>query len=130
MKNHHILALCLPIYFIQLILKFNSILAHSWINQYLADFLCLPVMLAMATILIRKIQNRPDFELNSWMICGVWIYVSLMFEAVLPSFSKRYTTDLFDVGMYAIGGMVYYLTAVKINKTKPPAIPSNCTSKP
>ena len=42
------------------------------------------------------------------MIAFATVYVSVVFEVMLPYFSKRFTRDLVDVVMYVLGGIVYY----------------------
>jgi len=43
------------------------------------------------------------------MIFFAWIYVSVVFELLLPTFSHKFTADLFDVLVYALGAILYFV---------------------
>jgi hypothetical protein len=68
----------------------------------------MPLLLSYTLILIRKIKKLPEFVLSWQMIAFATVYVSVVFEVMLPYFSKRFTRDLVDVVMYVLGGIVYY----------------------
>ena len=42
------------------------------------------------------------------MIVFATVYVSVVFEIVLPHYSTKFTGDLVDVVMYVLGGSIFY----------------------
>jgi len=79
-----------------------------FLDHYLNDLLCMPVVLHSACILMGYIYGLPDYRLGFRQILAATIYLGLVFEWVLPSFSSAYTGDWLDVGMYCCGSGVYY----------------------
>jgi hypothetical protein len=85
-----------------------------WASSYWADALCMPLLLSFLLFSIRKIKQMPSFYLSPSMILFVWAYLSLTFEFLLPFFSKKYTADVVDVYIYAMGGVFYCFFQKKI----------------
>ena len=102
------------IYFIHLILKFANITVPIWVSSYLADLLCLPLLLFFITLIIRKVQQNPFFKLGFGMILFAFLTLSLVFEIYLPLISPRYTSDKIDILMYAVGGVLFYIFQPKL----------------
>jgi hypothetical protein len=46
------------------------------------------------------------------MILFAWLYVSVLFEFILPAYSEKYTQDYLDIAMYSIGAFLYYKSQV------------------
>ncbi|MBK0403646.1 hypothetical protein I5M27_11665 [Adhaeribacter sp. BT258] len=83
---------------------------NAFLNNYLNDLLCLPLVLGTAVFLQRNLVLRqPDYALTGWQIGWVVIYFSVMFEAVIPLLVSRYTADFFDVICYAAGGWLFWV---------------------
>ncbi len=114
MKKFLFLFILALAYLISLFAKFGHITAPLWISSYLADLICLPLMLSFCLLIIRWVKKRPDFYLNGWMIFFVFIYVLLVFELILPLSSPRYTADPTDAIAYACGGFVYFKLQKKV----------------
>ena len=47
------------------------------------------------------------YQLSAGQIIFIIIYVSILFEFILPHFFKQYTSDVMDVIMYIIGGIFF-----------------------
>jgi hypothetical protein len=116
MKAKSYIIIATALYAIHLLCKFNNISVPVWFSSYFADFLCMPLLLSYTLILIRKIKKLPEFVLSWQMIVFATVYVSVVFEVVLPYFSLRFRGDWVDVGMYILGGIVYYWGQKKYNK--------------
>ncbi|GEO04898.1 hypothetical protein AAE02nite_25620 [Adhaeribacter aerolatus] len=89
------------------------LLAHldltSYKVPYLNDVLCLPVVLTLALWLQQKLFPRTArSRLNGVQVVFTVIYFSVFFEGILPTFSKRYTRDYWDILAYVTGGFIYY----------------------
>lgn len=96
------------LYAFHLICKFKNISVPFWFSSYFADFLCIPLLLSYTLFLIRKIKKLPEFVLSWQMIVFATVYVSVVFEIVLPHYSTKFTGDLVDVVMYVLGGSIFY----------------------
>ncbi|WP_210463635.1 hypothetical protein [Rufibacter roseolus] len=78
-----------------------------WIRFYLDDLLCLPLLLTVTLFLMRMLYG-PQVRFTKYHIGFVVVYVSLVFELILPRFMPRYTGDLLDGALYAIGGWFFH----------------------
>lgn len=97
------------LYLVYLILKFSRAPMPSWISSYLADLLCMPLLLMLTLILLRYIKRMPYLLLTWPHVIFSFVYVSLIFEGYLPRISSNYTADLLDVLLYAFGTSVYMI---------------------
>ena len=82
---------------------------------HLADFLCLPVLLSLSLSVLRFLTKNDKLELSKLKIFIAFLYVSFLFELILPYFSVRYTSDTLDIIAYGAGGLLYYYAAPKTN---------------
>lgn len=106
LKNkYYLFALC--IYIILAYAKMNGIHFHKLTDSYLADLLCIPLLLYTSLLVHRYIRRDNTINYNKYMIAFVVIYVSIVFEYFLPKYSTKYTADILDVIMYSIGGIFY-----------------------
>ncbi len=93
-------------------------------HAYLADLLCLPVVLTLVLAFRRYVVFRhPAHCLSAGQITFAIIYCSLFFEVWMPRFSERYTGDWRDVLAYALGGLAF---AHWLNRPEP-ATPDNAS---
>ena len=65
-------------------------------------------LLSGAVLFMRWVRSDAGLYLSRAMILVATLYVSLVFECVLPLFFQRYTADLWDVVMYGVGGGLFY----------------------
>ena len=87
------------------------------INNFLNDFLIVPIVLYIclwALILIRKDKY---FTLPLFMVLYVCAFYSFIFEYIAPKFLIRYTADIIDVILYFLGGIVFYILQNKPKET-------------
>ncbi|MFM9984519.1 MAG: hypothetical protein ACKVOK_04755 [Flavobacteriales bacterium] len=77
----------------------------SMIQSFLADLLCVPLILFVALISIRYLKNEPTFLLSTTHIVFAFVWTSLLCEWIIPILSNRYTADWWDVAMYATGSL-------------------------
>ena len=79
------------------------------LNGYIDDLLAIPVIANMGLWFQRVFMIRNNYYvLSPWHVIFIVIYVSVLFELVLPSFSKTYTGDWIDVTLYMVGGIFFY----------------------
>jgi hypothetical protein len=107
MKKYRFFITISCIYVVLIVVKYFQIPVNQYVSSYFADLLCLPILLSLATFFLQKVRLDEHFQLTIKMIFFVWLYVSIVFEVILPHFSTRYTADIWDVVAYSIGGIVF-----------------------
>tara|TARA_Y100000589_G_C26964539_1_gene552057 strand:- start:416 stop:808 length:393 start_codon:yes stop_codon:yes gene_type:complete len=111
--TYHILHFILiALYGISLYVKF-LVPNQSFLNHYLADLICMPIIFYLVGEIFRILKINSILSLPK-IIFGV-VYFSFIFEFLLPQFSNRYTRDWYDVLMYCIGGLFYYVVFKLVN---------------
>ena len=82
----------------------------AWVSSWLADGLCMPVVLTLALAVQRWVRRKPALVLpGSWVILA-WAVISTWFEVVAPRWwPARYTADWVDVLAYAAGSLLFSL---------------------
>ena len=80
-----------------------------WLNDYIDDFFAIPVIASIALCYMRVMVIRSYYYiLSPWKVIFIVLYVSLVFEVLLPLISKKYTGDWIDALLYAVGGCFFY----------------------
>jgi hypothetical protein len=91
--------------------RFNHPLPY--LNGYLTDAFAIPVIANLGLCYQRLVYKNPRYVLKKGHVVFVVLYVSLVFEWLLPHYSKKYTGDWADVLLYAAGGIFFYLVMNK-----------------
>ncbi|MES2108254.1 MAG: hypothetical protein V4577_05890 [Bacteroidota bacterium] len=80
-----------------------------YINGYATDAFAIPVIANLMLCFQRvAIIKSNYYTLSVWHVAFITAYVALVFEILLPAYSKTYTGDWIDVMLYAIGGIFFY----------------------
>lgn len=95
----------LSIYFLQ----FLNIDLPNFINNYVNDFLIIPIVLFICLLFLRWSRNDKKFNLSLPIILYVCFMYSILFEFVFPEYLARYTKDYIDVMLYFASGFLFYL---------------------
>ncbi|NOQ73082.1 MAG: hypothetical protein GQ574_13840 [Crocinitomix sp.] len=90
---------------------------NEWLNNYLNDFLCMPIILTICLVGVRFIKRIPKFHLTPIMIFGMTTFYAILFEYILPNSNPIYTADFVDVAMYFAGALFYWVYW-RINRAK------------
>lgn len=77
-------------------------------HDYLADFLCMPVVLSLALAFMRIVKQSPNYQLNIVQIIFATIFYSLLFEVIFPHFSPNMTSDWLDILAYFLGAFIFW----------------------
>ena len=85
------------------------------VNNYLTDFLCMPIILTICLVGVRYFKKIPHFKLSVAMIFGMTLFYALFFEWFLPLNNLQYRADIVDVGLYFLGAFGYFLIWQKSN---------------
>jgi hypothetical protein len=85
-----------------------------YINGHINDAFAIPVIADLGLWFQRVVIYKSNhYVLSPWHVVFIVVYVSLVFEGLLPRLSKVYTGDWIDVLLYCIGGMFFYLVMNK-----------------
>src|ERR1700744_6562195 len=80
-----------------------------YINGYIDDLIAIPVIANLGLWFQRVIIIKSNhYTLSVWHITFITIYVTLVFEVLLPHLSKIYTADWIDAVLYILGGIFFY----------------------
>lgn len=79
-----------------------------YVNDYLNDLLCMPLVLGLLLCMVRYLKNDSSFRFSKSFIAGLALYYSVYFEYYLPDFNSRYTGDWIDIMLYFFGGFLFY----------------------
>ena len=109
MRRYPLLFLLLALYVVHLVLKFGRVPVPPFFSHYFADLLCMPLLLSSAGLFMRWLRAEEGLYLSWAMILVATLYVSLVFEYVLPLLFERYTADVWDVVMYGVGGGLFFV---------------------
>jgi hypothetical protein len=90
------------------VLQKLSVSLPSIINNYVNDFLIIPIILTPSLYLLRWTRNNKNYVLPLSIILYLCALYSIFFEWYLPQVLERYTTDIIDVFLYFTGGIVFY----------------------
>jgi hypothetical protein len=108
MKRYYFLFFISLFYLIHLAFKFTQVPVPQWFSSYFADVLCLPIIFSYVLLLMRYVKKTPNLCLTIPMIIVGVMITSILFEYILPSFSKKYTADIGDVFAYIGGAIIFY----------------------
>ncbi|OEY71625.1 hypothetical protein [Salegentibacter salarius] len=81
----------------------------DFINFYLADFLCMPIVLSICLFTVQFLKKDKTLRLNLFTVLSVFVMYAIYFEVILPPLHWRYTADIIDVLLYLIGSFLFYL---------------------
>lgn len=82
----------------------------AFCRNYADDLLAVPLILSgFHLLLIYVYRKGVYYRLPLVYILLTVVALTFHFEVLLPYFSAAYTADMWDVGMYAIGGFFYLL---------------------
>lgn len=78
------------------------------INNYLNDFLIIPIILTSCLHLLRWSKNDKNYQISLPVILYLCTLYSVLFEYYFPKVMERYTADIIDVGLYFTSGILFY----------------------
>jgi len=80
-----------------------------FVNGYINDAFAIPVIANLGLCFQRVFVIKNNYYvLSPAQVIFIVAYVSVIFEGLLPSFSKTYTADWIDVLLYVTGGLFFY----------------------
>jgi hypothetical protein len=94
------------------------------INGYIDDAIAIPIIANLGLWFQRVFIFKTNYYvLSPWHIIFIVAYVTLIFEILLPLYSKTYTADWIDVLLYMISGLFFFKVLNKPIMQKRPGKP-------
>jgi len=90
------------------ILQKQNVQLPRIINNYVNDFLIIPIILFISLHLLKWSKNSKNYTLPLALILYLCLLYSILFEFILPNYLARYTKDYIDIIAYFAGGFVFY----------------------
>ncbi|PRD47181.1 hypothetical protein [Sphingobacterium haloxyli] len=81
------------------------------IDSYLDPILFMPIVLPLIGWERKLIYQNPAYTLPLSHVFACFLLVSVLFEIILPLWNERMTADVWDVPFYALGALIYTITA-------------------
>ncbi|MBK7129372.1 MAG: hypothetical protein IPH66_08435 [Crocinitomicaceae bacterium] len=100
---------CVATYLVVFIWRKSHLTIPDFINGYLTDLVCMPFVLLICLGCVHIIKRNTNLTIPWWVILLVFAEYALLFEWILPARNSIYTADIWDVGMYAIGSLIFFL---------------------
>ena len=104
----------LGLYLLCVYSKWVDEILPSILQNHLADFLAVPTILLVTEFLMRRFQGKHP-QLTPWRSFTALLYLTVVFEGILPMISQKYTSDWLDAVSYTMGWLVW-LTIHYIHK--------------
>lgn len=86
----------------------------DWINFYVNDFLCMPIVLSLCLVVLRIIKKDETLYVPLIVVLALTVYFSLYFEWLMPQLNTRYTSDVMDVVLYFISATIFFKLQKKL----------------
>lgn len=80
----------------------------NFINNYVNDFLIIPIILTICLFILKRTKNNKNYQLPLALILYLCLLYSVLFEYVFPKYLVRYTGDWIDVFLYFLSGLLFY----------------------
>ena len=81
----------------------------KFVNNYVNDLLCMPLVLGLLTFLIRYFKKDKYFSFLLAFVLLLATYYSIYFEYYLPKINPRYTADWIDVLLYFFSSIAFFI---------------------
>ena len=80
-----------------------------WVNNYVNDLLCMPVVLTICLAAVRFFRKDQTLLLPLSAILSLTLFYAIYFEYYLPTYHPRYTADVLDVVLYFLGAALFFV---------------------
>jgi hypothetical protein len=108
-KNPFFLFPCMVFWINQFLERVLNIFI-PYVHSYLDDLMAMPVILGITLQIYRWIHPlKNSFAFTKVQVFVGVVYVSLIFEVLLPLWYETYIMDIWDIPCYVIGAFYFYL---------------------
>jgi len=95
------------IYTVFFIAKSKGVTFHPIIQGYFSDFLALPLMLGVILLAMKAYTKDPTYQLSVAKVVVAFLYISIVFEWILPLYREHFHSDVWDVVAYGMGALLF-----------------------
>ncbi len=102
------------------VFRFNGIPLPHFINSYLTDLLCMPIVMGIIVIILQKIYQFNNLIVGFNLVTLLTLFFALFFEITLPLTSSEYVQDYNDIIAYFFGAYVFFFaqySSLNLNST-------------
>lgn len=87
-------------------------------NNYLDPLLCTPILLHLYALEKRILFKNKEYRNSYGTVVIITLFVCVTSEVVFPYFSKKFTSDIWDVLFILIGSIFYILISKNLKKNQ------------
>ena len=80
----------------------------NWINFYINDFLCMPIILSLCLAVLRIIKKPETLYVPLIIVLALTTYFAICFEWLVTQISTRDTRDISDTILYYLGAILFF----------------------
>ncbi len=106
--------ICLLVFILHQVSQYIFKIPLPFLNNYLDNFLAMPVILFLLLAEKKYIYKQKDQKLSLLFVIIATLYVALVTEWLFPLLSERFTPDWYDLVFYSLGSAFYYFFMNKI----------------
>lgn len=102
----------MAVYFIARYLRTNVEDIPNFFKYHFTDLLYIPTVSTFALIFVRLLKRDNTITISPWLVAFLVVFMSVYFEWYLPTYRGHihpYTSDIWDIIMYALGGIGFLL---------------------
>jgi len=96
-----------------------------FLYSYLDDLIVIPLVLSVYHLWQMQVRKDPAYRLPLAVPALAFTGFSFHFEWLLPRYSARYTSDVWDIAMYATGALLYMIFFNRAERKKITVGPGN-----
>ncbi|WP_397299086.1 hypothetical protein [Nonlabens ulvanivorans] len=106
----HIVALiCMLMYAAVQFMKLVQYESYPFIFSYLNDILVIPIIATICLHVLWMVKKNYQLRIGVLSLISLVVLYSYYFEYYLPLNSERYTRDVWDIGCYVAGAVIFYI---------------------
>lgn len=90
------------------ILQRLGIMLPVFFHNYVNDLFCMPIVFSICQSAVRTLKSDHTIKLPLGLLVMVTTLYAWYFEWYLPEHNARYTGDMVDVVLYALGLLFFY----------------------
>jgi hypothetical protein len=88
-----------------------------WVDSYGDDLLAVPFVSASVLIMENFLVYQNHTRKHSFsQLLFLFVFISVVFEFIIPKYSQYYTYDLIDILYYFIGFIAYYFAKKNLDR--------------
>lgn len=102
----------IAVYFIARYLRTNVEDIPDFFKYHFTDLLYIPTVATFSLIFVRLLKRDNTITISPWLVAFLVVFMSVYFEWYLPTYRAHihpYTSDIWDIVMYALGGIGFLL---------------------